>query len=131
MQEGQKVGSGSQLDGVNSDQFRYLNKNRLKTAEQFRNVFNAGKRSIDSQFIILATENLLGYSRLGMAIPKKKINRAVDRNSIKRLIRECFRNSTIVEKGYDIVVLPQNKIDVKQKERLKNSLISHWKKIHK
>mgnify|MGYP003388138380 CR=1 FL=1 len=131
MQEGQKVGSDSQLDGVNSDQFRYLNKNRLKTAEQFRNVFNTGKRSIDSQFIILAKENFLGYSRLGMAIPKKKINRAIDRNSIKRLIRECFRKSTIAEKGYDIVVLPQKKVDVKQKELLKNSLNSHWEKIHK
>ena len=129
MQEGQRVGSDSLLDGVNSDQFRYLKKNRLKTAEQFRNVFNAGKRSIDSQFIVLAKENFLGYSRLGMAIPKKKINRAVHRNSIKRIIRECFRNSTVAEKGYDIVVLPQKAVNTEQREALRKSLNFHWKKI--
>lgn len=34
-------------------------------------------------------------SRLGLAIPKKKARRAIDRNRIKRLIRENFRKALI------------------------------------
>jgi ribonuclease P protein component len=34
-------------------------------------------------------------SRLGLAIPKKKARRAIDRNRIKRLIRENFRKASI------------------------------------
>ena len=37
-------------------------------------------------------ENDLEYGRLGIRIAKKKIKKAVERNRIKRIAREVFRN---------------------------------------
>ncbi len=129
MLEGQKAERGWPRDGVNLEHFRYQNQNRLKKPEQFRGVFNTGKRSIDSLFTVLVKQNNLGYSRLGLVVSKKKLSLAVQRNSLKRLVRESFRNSTIITKGYDIVVLPQKTVNINHKSALKNSLDSHWEKF--
>lgn len=44
-------------------------------------------------------------ARLGLAVSKKQVKRAVDRNRIKRLIREVFRHRRDSLKGYDLVVM--------------------------
>ena len=38
-----------------------------------------------------AKPNTFGYSRLGLIVAKKVMRRAVDRNRIKRILREVFR----------------------------------------
>lgn len=45
------------------------------------------------------------YARLGMAISKKIIKKAVDRNRIKRFLRESFRLNQQNLDCFDIVVL--------------------------
>lgn len=40
---------------------------------------------------IHAKPNNLGHSRLGLIVAKKIARRAVDRNKVKRLLREVFR----------------------------------------
>jgi len=67
-------------------------------------------------------------SRLGLAVGKKRIRRAVARNRIKRLIRESFRHHAHLLPALDVVVLcrcdatPSN-------ESLRRSLQSHWQRI--
>ena len=67
-------------------------------------------------------------SRLGLAVGKKRIRRAVARNRIKRLIRESFRHHAHLLPGLDVVVLcrcdatPGN-------DALRRSLESHWRRI--
>ncbi|NNE37715.1 MAG: ribonuclease P protein component [Gammaproteobacteria bacterium] len=114
---------------MNLEHSRYQKHNRLKTPTEFRSVFNTGKRSIDSQFVVLVKQNNLGYSRLGLVISKKKLTRAVQRNLLKRLVRESFRGNAIIKRGYDIVVLPQKSVSINQKSILRDSLSSHWKKF--
>ncbi len=57
--------------------------------------------------------------RLGLAIPKKLAKRAVDRNRIKRLIRENFRTSRPSE-VFDLVVKLKAPIGIGTKKRLRN-----------
>jgi ribonuclease P protein component len=64
--------------------------------------------------------NDLSVSRIGLAVPKKNAKRAVDRNRIKRLIREIFRN-TLSEQPTDIVVKLQIPIGKKTKKKLRES----------
>ncbi len=64
--------------------------------------------------------NGLDISRIGLAIPKKNAKRAVDRNRIKRLIREIFRN-TPINQPTDIVVKLQTPIGKKTRKKLRES----------
>ncbi len=41
---------------------------------------------------ILAKPNRLGWARLGLIVPKRILSHAVDRNCVKRQIREAFRH---------------------------------------
>lgn len=78
---------------------------RLLKASQFRQVFQRARRAADQHFTILARENGSHAARLGLAISKKQARRAVDRNRLKRLIRESFRHHKDDLHGLDLVVM--------------------------
>jgi len=104
---------------------------RLSKPSQFRTVFSSDKRSVDSQFLVIATENGLDFARLGLAISKRNIRTAVSRNRIKRLTRESFRRNQAKLAGLDIVVVAQKRIAVADGDKLSYSLNQHWDKISK
>lgn len=54
---------------------------------------------------MLAKSNKGKTSRLGMVVAKKHVRSAVQRNRIKRLIREAFRNGVHITA--DVVILAQ------------------------
>ncbi len=64
-------------------------------------------RAGDRYFQVLARPRPCGGSRLGLAIAKKQLRRAVDRNRIKRLVREFFRTRVLPQEGpaLDYVVM--------------------------
>ena len=104
--------------------------NRLKTPEQFKQVFSSKRRSSDDSFLFLANKNDYDRPRLGLAVPKKHINSAVERNRLKRIIRESFRLNQEKLKGNDIVVVVRKKLDVNRKN-INSILIKHWDKVIK
>ena len=66
-------------------------------------MFQQAKKLVFSGFIVLYRANTLGYARLGLALSKKAIAKAHDRNRVKRLLRETFRTRQL--QALDIVVL--------------------------
>jgi ribonuclease P protein component len=52
-------------------------------------------------------ENDVQQARLGLAISKRNLRRAVDRNLVKRLARESFRRYQSQLPAVDIVILSQ------------------------
>ena len=66
-----------------------------------------------------------------MAISKKKLQSAVQRNRLKRIIRESFRHHKTVLAGKDVVVMANKNIHNAKKQVLNNSLEGIWKKIEK
>ncbi len=104
--------------------------NRLKRPEEFKRVFSSKHRSSDKSFLFLAKSNDFDLARLGLAVPKKHIHGAVERNRLKRIIRESFRLKQEKLKGKDIVVVVRNKLDVKQKN-MGFVLARHWDKFIK
>ena len=71
-----------------------------------------------------------GYqARLGLAIAKKQLPRAVDRNRIKRVVRESFRLLQI--QGHDFVVLARRDTVTAANAQLFLSLKLHWDRLLK
>ena len=68
-------------------------------------------------------------ARLGLAVAKKRLKRAVDRNRIKRLIRESFRQQRDRLKGLDIVVLVKPGIEKADNRTLLDALRRHWRHL--
>jgi ribonuclease P protein component len=55
-------------------------------------------------FLVYRRGNGQAYARLGLAVPKRLLARAVDRNRVKRLVRERFRLSQAAIAGHDWMV---------------------------
>jgi ribonuclease P protein component len=75
-----------------------LSKNeRLKSRKQIEQLFKDGNKIsvfplyVYYQLIPLPTNDLRLSTRIGVGVSAKNFKRAVDRNRIKRLIRECYR----------------------------------------
>jgi len=82
---------------------------RLTRACQYQAVFERKEYRISSgPLLLLARNNNLPVSRLGLIVGKKAVPKAVQRNRIKRLLRESFRHNKNSIGGMDIVILVRN-----------------------
>jgi len=111
---------------------KFSRQSRLLKAAEFKAVFQQPIRSGDESFRILARANGIQRHRLGMAVAKKICAKAVERNRIKRVIRENFRQlmaHQTPEHALDIVVLPTAAATNQSNKSLDKSLFAHWKRL--
>jgi ribonuclease P protein component len=79
---------------------------RLLNNGQFRRVLARKVAASDSLLTLFVAENDCGHPRLGVSIGRTASN-AVNRNRLKRLIREAYRlNQQQIPQGRDFVVMP-------------------------
>jgi len=103
---------------------------RLLSSREFQAVFrDKSSRSSDQRWTLLARPNTLENARLGMAISKRVLKNAVDRNRIKRIVRESFRCHQQELGGLDIIVMCRNEVKQLANEKLFDSLKTHWQRI--
>lgn len=77
-------------------------------------------------FIINANE--LGHYRLGFVINKKRVALAIDRNRIKRLMREFFRIQC-QSIGIDVVMIVKRDTSKYSNEQLREELKILWEAV--
>ena len=65
-------------------------------------------------------------SRLGLVVSKKNISKAVERNRVKRAIRESFRKNKSQIPNLDVVVLIRKGIDVLPNVVISSKMNSLW-----
>lgn len=74
---------------------RYPQKEKLKKRKEIAVLFEKGKwKSKGNLRIIMLKNNTeinIENSKLGVSVSKRHFRKAVDRNRIKRLLRECYR----------------------------------------
>jgi ribonuclease P protein component len=102
---------------------------RLRKPADYKKVFADPLKFTDRYFTLLVIANELDHSRLGLAIAKKNIRKAVDRNILKRAIRESFRMHQQQLGNLDIVVLAKKDALHVPLVQLRASLQKHWLKI--
>jgi ribonuclease P protein component len=100
----------------------------LLDAESYQRVFDKAHRSRDDLFTVLSRENRNKPARLGLAISKKNCRLAVQRNRLKRVIRESFRSHKDTLGGFDFVVMCQAAASRASNKKLFDSLAEHWQR---
>ncbi len=95
---------------------------RLKRSREVIEVFKRGKRRETPFFSLLIRRNNLGYDRLAVVV-NKKYGSAVERNRVKRQIREIFRLNR-KDRGYDMVIYIKKQAKQASFQQLKQTFIS-------
>lgn len=109
--------------------FSFSSQLRLGEAAEYKKVFAKPVKSTDKFFTLLAIRNDFDHPRLGLAIAKKNIRKAVTRNLIKRVVRENFRLQQQDLINIDIVVLARRDAANASPALLRKSLDKHWLRL--
>lgn len=97
---------------------------KLKKRWEFEKVYKQGKRYWNKNFAIYVLPNGMPRTRLGLTV-SKKVGNSVQRNRVKRLIRESFRLSKEhIMSGYDIVVVAQKNAYGLKYQQAQSALLS-------
>lgn len=80
---------------------------RLRRRSEFDGVLQHGLRQSDAYLTVWAAPNKQGHARLGLIVGRRCGN-AMQRNRLKRLLREAFRrNQSRLPQDFDLVCLPR------------------------
>lgn len=77
---------------------------RLLKGVDFKRVMTGGRKRNAREILVFMSPNTLGACRLGLAVGRK-VGGAVQRNRVKRLLRESFRLQQADWPNLDIVVV--------------------------
>jgi ribonuclease P protein component len=109
----------------------YTKNERLLKPSEFQRVYKQGKWAANREVVINFENHQSETSRLGITVSKKVSKRAVDRNRIKRQIREWFRAQKKQFCSIDIVITAKPALNIKSSEEIQNSLDDIWRKAQK
>ena len=100
---------------------------RLLKPAEFKQVFdNTGFRGSTPCLLVLATPNNEQQPRLGFVLAKKQLKLAVDRNRVKRIIRESFRQNQHELADHDFVVLARTGILKLDNQQIRAMIDNLW-----
>ncbi len=104
---------------------------RLLRPADYSKVFDDVQLKVPHRnFLILATPNNLGHARIGLVFSKKNLKLAVQRNRVKRQVRETFRLRTDLP-GVDIVILGRQGLANLDNQTIRDSLNDLWRRLKK
>ncbi len=107
--------------------FAFKKKQRLLKKIDYDRVFQKAKKMVTTEFIILYRENDVGCARLGLALSKKMIAKSHDRNRIKRVLRESFRQKQLPL--VDLIFLARQGLAKQSNANISANLSKVWEKI--
>ncbi|WP_227369267.1 ribonuclease P protein component [Halomonas sp. M20] len=105
---------------------------RLLTAGDYRHVFNGAEYKVHGKGLLaLARHNSLGHARIGLVFSKKNVRRAVDRNRLKRFVRESIRLQQHRLPSVDVVLLARRGVNDLDNAMVQRQLHGMWRRLEK
>jgi len=105
--------------------YTFKRKQRLLQASQFSLVFNqTNYKAANAVLLLLVRENNQQFARLGLIVAKKNIKLAVERNRVKRQIREFFRLHQEQLQGLDLIFLVRKGLGELSNQQIRQNLAS-------
>lgn len=109
---------------------RFGKARRLLNAADYSRVFDGAEaRASHQHLLLLARTNLEPGHRLGLVIAKKNVRHAVQRNRIKRIAREVFRQMPASNPSLDVVLLARRGLDQLDNAELSTILQQQWQRL--
>ena len=102
---------------------------RLRQSADFKRLYAKGRRVSQERFTAVVRANDLGAPRLGLSVAARILRRAVQRNRVRRLIRESFRHHQLALPAVDIVIGLRGPLRDQDREQMRRSLEKLWQKI--
>jgi len=102
---------------------------RLRRKSEFDAAYARGRRLGDGFFGVTASWNDKGWPRLGLAVAVKTAGGGVQRNRMRRIIRESFRLHQHELPSVDLIVSARQKARYAARPELHASLVALWKKV--
>jgi ribonuclease P protein component len=100
----------------------FRGEHRLRKTDEFSSVF-AFRRSLRGRIFELLFRPASGPSaRLGIVVPKKHVRSAVNRNLMKRIVRESFRLARPALPARDVVVRVAMRIEAPDRQALREEI---------
>lgn len=97
--------------------------NRLLKNDDFKKVFERGKAFKGGFLVIKSALNNKKFSRFGFVVSLKVSKKAVERNRIKRILREVFKKRiNKIKGGFDIVVISLPGIEKQNHKKIEETI---------
>jgi ribonuclease P protein component len=103
---------------------------RLRRKSDFEAAYARGRRFGNGFFAVTAMPNDIGGPRLGLAVSVKNAGSSVERNRIRRTIRESFRLHQHELPAVDLVVSARGRARDATGAELRASLSALWQKVN-
>ena len=116
--------------GADTPRRRLSRTQRLRRAAEFKQLYAQGRRLAADGFTAVIQPNGAGRPRLGLSVAARILRLAVQRNRIRRIIRESFRQHQQSLPALDIVVGLRGSPQDVDNAQLRRSLEKLWQKIH-
>jgi ribonuclease P protein component len=102
---------------------------RLRKPAEFKQVSQQGRRSKRALLTAGYTAGSAGSARLGLAIAKKSVPLAVQRNRVKRLIRDAFRKNQARLPAVDLVFYASPGISRLDNDAIRALIADVWTQV--
>ncbi len=102
---------------------------RLRRKSDFDAAYAGGRKFGNGFFGVTAFWNDKGWPRLGLAVSVRTAGGGVERNRIRRIIRESFRLHQHELPGVDLIVSARSRAKDAPPSELHASLVALWKKV--
>jgi ribonuclease P protein component len=102
---------------------------RLRRAAEFAALRHAPGRLDTRYFLIRYRASEAGSARLGLAVSRRVSKRAVDRNRIKRNVRESFRRARARLPAFDLLLIARQQAATAAGALLRADLDAAWSRL--
>lgn len=102
---------------------------KLTKTDEFSSVFSFKKRFYGAWLIVNIMPNQQQSNRYGLVVPKRVAKRAVDRNYMKRVLRELVRCDHTHQQGLDVILQVKTAFSRPQFSQVQNDLMQLMRKI--
>ena len=102
---------------------------RIQKSAEYRRILSTNQKGRTRYFRYCLAPGACSGSRIGITVSRRVSGSSVQRNRIKRQVREFFRNNRVIIGGYDLVVTGVPGAASRSNRELREDLKRLWEKL--